>query len=68
LTLLRVVVEFSFTFSPDTHDDGQCDHDHAGAAPHVLHEELLQHDVPQALVEDAVLLRYEGTIGRPQVP
>lgn len=30
-------------------NDGHCDHDQPAAAPHVLHEELLNHDVPEAL-------------------
>ena len=36
--------------------------EHAGTAPHVLHEELLQHDVPQPLQVDLVLLIAEGVV------
>ena len=34
--------------------------------PSVLHEELLQHDVPEPLVEDDVALLDEGAVGADQ--
>lgn len=37
-------------------DDGHCHHDQPAATPHVLHEELLDHDVPQTLGQDQVHL------------
>ena len=37
-------------------DDGHGDHDEAAAAPHILHEELLDHDIPETLGEDQVHL------------
>lgn len=46
------------------HDDGQRDHNHASAAPHVLHEELLQYYVPQPLRHDAVFVPDERRVRR----
>lgn len=43
-------------------DDGDGDHDEAAAAPHVLHEELLDHDVPEALGQDQVHLLGQSTV------
>lgn len=38
-------------------DDGHGHHHQARGAPHVLHQELLQHDVPEALQQDLMDLR-----------
>ena len=43
-------------------DDGHSDHDQPAAAPHVLHEELLHHDVPQTLGQDQVHLLRQGPV------
>lgn len=37
-------------------DDGHCHHNKATCTPNVLHEELLDHDVPQALGQDQIHL------------
>ena len=44
-------------------DDGDCYHDEPGGTPHVLHEELLQLDVPQTLPDDFLHLGHQLLIG-----
>lgn len=36
----------------DSSHDGQGHHDHAGGRPQILHQELLQHNVPQTLIHN----------------
>lgn len=48
-------------------DDGHGDHHQAGSAPHVLHEELFQHDVPEALQQDLMDLRGQRRVAPPQL-
>lgn len=43
-------------------DDRHSHHDQAAAAPHVLHEELLDHDVPETLGQDQVHLVRQGPV------
>lgn len=35
-------------------DNGHCHHDKATSTPNILHEELLDHDVPQTLGQDQI--------------
>lgn len=51
----------------DGGDDGHGDHHQAGGAPHVLHEELFQHDVPEALQQDLMDLRGQRRVAPPQL-
>lgn len=37
-------------------DDGHCHHNKSTSTPNVLHEELFNHDVPQALGQDQIHL------------
>lgn len=49
-------------------DDRHSDHDQPAAAPHVLHEELLDHDVPETLGQDQVHLVRKGPVALLQLP
>lgn len=48
-------------------DDGHGDHHQARGTPHVLHEELFQHDVPEALQQDLMDLRGQRRVAPPQL-
>lgn len=43
-------------------DDGHSHHDQSTATPHILHEELLYHDVPETLGQDQVHLLRQGPV------
>lgn len=53
---------FFFLITLVAEKNGQGDHDHARAGPDVLHQELFQHDVPQALGEDKRHLVVDGFV------
>lgn len=43
-------------------DDWHGHHDQPAAAPHVLHEELLDHDVPESLGQNQINLVCQSTV------